>query len=79
MEVLMIDGKFLELLRAAIGAKNIPKKMLARKCKISKPLFSEFLHGDKPMPDEIKARLVAELGLQACLAKLMEPERVCKP
>lgn len=68
----MIDEKFLELLRAAIGAKNVPKKMLARKCKISKPLFSEFLHGDKPMPGEVKARLIEELGLEPCMAKIAD-------
>ena len=39
------------------------KKSLARKCKISRPQFSEMLHGDRIMPESVKKRLISELNL----------------
>ena len=66
----MHDEKFLQVVRAAIGVKNIPKKILAKRCKTSKPRFSEMLHGDREMPKEVQEILIAELGLKKIWAKL---------
>jgi hypothetical protein len=59
----MINAKFLELVRAAIGAEEIPKKVLARRCKVSRPQFSEMIHGDREMPKHVQDRLIKELKL----------------
>jgi hypothetical protein len=64
------DPQLLEIIRAAIGAKNIPKKVLARRCKVSRSYFSLMLHGDKEMPEEVKHRLLKELNLPATLQML---------
>jgi hypothetical protein len=66
----MTDPKFLELIRAAIAAKQIPKKVLARRCKVNRPTFSYFIHGDKEMPQEVKAKLIEELDLQPYVERL---------
>jgi hypothetical protein len=66
----MSDDTFLKLIRASIALKNVQKKKLARRCKISRPYFSLMLHGDKSMPDEIKTRLIAELDLQDHVERL---------
>jgi hypothetical protein len=66
----MTDPKFLEHVRAAIGAKNIPKKVLARRCRVSRPQFSEMIHGDREMPEEVKKRLLKELDLRETLEML---------
>jgi hypothetical protein len=55
---------FLAAIRGAIAIKQIPKKSLARKCKVSRPQFSEMLHGNREMPQEIKYRFIKELGLE---------------
>jgi len=55
--------QFLAIIRAAIAARNIPKKSLARKCRVSKPAFSEMLHGDRKMPAKVRERLIRELGI----------------
>jgi len=61
------DNRFLMAVRAAIAIKNIPKKKLARRCRVSKARFSEFIHGDRPMPHEVRERLIKELGLEKVL------------
>lgn len=66
----MTDPKLLELIRAAIAAKQIPKKVLARRCKVNWPTFSHFIHGDKPMPQTVKERLIAELELEPHVERL---------
>ena len=66
----MTDPKFLELIRAAIAAKQIPKKVLARRCKVNRPTFSYFIHGDKEMPEEVKAKLIKELELEPHVERL---------
>ncbi len=66
----MTDSKFLELIRATIAAKQIPKKVLARRCKVSRPVFSYYIHGDKEMTNEVKTRLIAELDLQNHVERL---------
>jgi plasmid maintenance system antidote protein VapI len=66
----MIDLRFLKVVRAAIAAKEVPKKSLARKCKVSRPQFSEMIHGDRPMPLEVQQRLIKELGIMEIWAKL---------
>lgn len=58
------DKKLVAAIRGAIAIKQIPKKSLARKCKISRPQFSEMLHGDREMPREVRERLLKELGLE---------------
>ncbi len=66
----MTDPRFLALVRAAIAAKQIPKKDLARLCKVNRPTFSYFIHGDKEMPDEVKAKLIEELDLEPHVERL---------
>ena len=58
------DEKFLAAIRGAIAIQQIPKKSLARKCKVSRPQFSEMIHGDREMPPEVRDRLIKELGLE---------------
>jgi hypothetical protein len=58
------EEKLLAAIRGAIAIKQIPKKSLARKCKISRPYFSEMLHGDRKMPQEVRERLIKELGIK---------------
>ena len=65
----MINTKFLELVRAAIGAEEIPKKVLARRCKVSRPQFSEMIHGDREMPKHVMERLIKELDLENAVGK----------
>ena len=60
----MTDPKFLAMIRASIAAKQIPKKSLARKCKVSRPQFSEMIHGDRDMPSGVKGLLLKELGIE---------------
>jgi len=66
----MERDKFLTLVRAVIAAKDIPKKSLARRCKVSRPQFSEIIHGDREMPEEVRQRLVSELGLEQAIQKM---------
>jgi len=58
------DKQLLAAIRGAIAIQQIPKKSLARKCKVSRPQFSEMLHGDREMPQEVRHRLLQELGLK---------------
>jgi plasmid maintenance system antidote protein VapI len=67
------EEQFLAIVRAAIAAKSIPKKTLARKCKVSRPYFSEMIHGDRVMPPEVRDRLIKELGLSQAVTE----ELVC--
>jgi ribosome-binding protein aMBF1 (putative translation factor) len=57
-----VDGRLLALIRAGIAAQSLKKKTLARRCHISPQRFSEILHGDRPMPQEVREKLVKELG-----------------
>jgi hypothetical protein len=67
----MNNKKFLGLVRAAIGAEEIPKKVLARRCKVSRPQFSEMIHGDREMPRHVMERLIRELDLENALGKYL--------
>ena len=64
------NTRFLQIVRGAIGVKGVLKKSLARKCGISKPLFSEMLHGDREMTPEVKERLIKELSLKDAVERL---------
>jgi transcriptional regulator with XRE-family HTH domain len=64
----MNEKRLLTAIRAAIAAKQIPKKKLARRCKISRSYFSMILQGEYPLPLEVKDTLIAELGLQSIVA-----------
>ena len=64
-----MSEKLLSVFRMAIAARNIQKKKLARRCKISRSYFSLMLHGDKPMPEGVKQRLIEELNLAHVLKK----------
>ena len=69
----MTDPRLLQTFLAAIAARGILKKKLARRCGVSKPRFSEMLHGDRDMPEEIQEILIAELGLEKAWEKLSAP------
>ncbi len=66
---MLMSKKLLTVFRMAIVARNIPKKKLARRCKISRSYFSLMIHGDKPMPEKVKERLIAELKLEPVMEK----------
>ena len=51
-------------IRALIAKKDLKKKLLARRCKISRPYLSEFLHGDRDLPEATVDRLLRELGVE---------------
>jgi transcriptional regulator with XRE-family HTH domain len=57
-----VDVK-LATIRALIGAKDIKKKTLARRCKLTKSQFANILHGDSPLPGDVEVRLEKELGV----------------
>lgn len=59
----MINEKMLALIRAAIAAKDYPKKKLARACKVSRPDFAKFIHGDLEMPPEVRDKIFEVLQL----------------
>jgi hypothetical protein len=61
---------FRKVILAQIAAEGFQKKSLARKCKVSRPQFSLMLHGDKPMPSEVRERLITELNLQPIVERL---------
>jgi transcriptional regulator with XRE-family HTH domain len=65
-----MEDKELALFRAAIAGKGLLKKSLARRCGVSRPYFSEYLHGDRPMPDHVRDRLIRELGLEGVFERL---------
>lgn len=65
-----MSEKFLTAVRMAIAGKGILKKTLARRCKVSRPQFSEIIHGDRPMTEAVKERLIKELGLESHLEGL---------
>jgi hypothetical protein len=67
-----VEDKTLAIIRAAIAGKDILKKNLARKCGVSRPYFSEYLHGDRPMPETVRARLIRELELEDAFARIDE-------
>jgi len=70
----MNNEKFLATVNGAIAVKGIKKKVLARRCKVSRPYFSQMIQGDAPMSPAIKGRLVKELGLESIIARLSENE-----
>jgi hypothetical protein len=59
-----MEEKTLAIIRAAIAGKGVLKKHLARKCGVSRPYFSEYLHGDREMPATVRDRLIRELELE---------------
>ena len=63
----MPDSRNLQKIRAQIAINRIPKKSLARKCKVSRPQFSEMIHGDREMPREVKMRLFELLKIKAVI------------
>jgi transcriptional regulator with XRE-family HTH domain len=65
----------LSIFRAAIAGKGILKKTLARRCGVSRPYFSEFIHGDRPMPDAVRDRLIMELNLEGVFERMQQVER----
>ena len=65
-----MDEKCLAVIRATIAGKGLLKKNLARRCGVSRPYFSEYLHGDREMPAHVQDRLIRELGLEAVFKKL---------
>lgn len=69
----MTDPKLLAIVRAFIAAKQIPKKSLARKCRVSRPQFSEMIHGDRDMPPEVQDLLLKELGISSAWQSLSVP------
>lgn len=64
------DQRICDFIRAVIAAKNVPKKVLARKCDVSTSMFSLLLHGDRKMTTAIKAKLIEELELKPYIKRL---------
>ena len=65
-----MNENVLAVIRAAIASKSILKKSLARKCGVSRPYFSEYLHGDRPMPVAVRDRLIKELQLESVFERM---------
>ena len=65
-----VNVTLLELFRAKIAIDNQQKKSLARKLKVTRPQFSEMLHGDRPIPQEVRKRLIMLLDLQTHVSRL---------
>jgi transcriptional regulator with XRE-family HTH domain len=65
-----MEEKSLAVIRAAIAGKGILKKNLARRCGVSRPYFSEYLHGDREMPPHVRDRLIKELQLEGVFERL---------
>jgi len=65
-----IDPKLLSAIRGAIGILDVPKKSLARKCKVSRPDFSRMIRGEKEMPPYVQQKLIKELKIQTVCEKL---------
>lgn len=61
---------FLKLVNAFIGFRGIKKKVLALRCGVSRPHFSQIIQGEKEMSEKIRDRLAAELGIGFTLEKL---------
>ena len=72
----MPDSKFLQCVRGLIAIRQMPKKKLARRCKVSKPYFSEMIHGERSMPEEVQTRLLKELNFEKEWEKLSAPANV---
>jgi len=53
----------LEVIRASIAAKNIPKKVMARKLKISKSFFSQILQGERTLTPQMRDRIFQILAM----------------
>ena len=64
------NEKLCSLIRARIAERNVPKKILARKCDIDNSLFSKMLHGDRDFTPAIMAKLTEELDLGAYIERL---------
>ena len=58
------DPQLLRVIRMAQAARGPLWKVLARRCKVSRSSLSLMLSGDKPMPPEVRERLIKELGLK---------------
>ena len=55
------NEKLLAIIRALIGAREFPKKKLARRCGVPRPDFSRMIHGDMKMPDQVRDKLLSLL------------------
>jgi len=64
------DEKLCSLIRARIAERNVPKKILARKCDIDNSLFSKMLHGDRVFTPAIIVKLTEELELGQHIQRL---------
>jgi hypothetical protein len=64
------NEKLCSLIRARIAERNVPKKLLARKCDLDTSLFSKMLHGDRPFTPAVIAKLTEELKLEPYMERL---------
>jgi len=76
MSALIIDEKFLQLVRAVKGVRNMRNKYLAKKCKVSQPKFSNILNGEFEMPESVKEVLIRELELEKFWKRLSGSEEL---
>lgn len=60
----------LAVYRAKIALSQKPQKLLAHKLRISASLLSQYLNGTLKMPERIRKKLIAKLGLGAVIEKL---------
>ena len=69
----MTHDLFLRTIHMRMGALKLDGfqyKQLARKLRISRPLLSQYLHGDIEMPPEIKVKIIEILNLEPILQRL---------
>ena len=65
-----MDSIFLKAVRGKIGILRIKKKILSRRCGVSRSAFSLMLSGDLAMPEAVQNRLIQELDLNRAWQKL---------
>ena len=59
-----VNRKMMGLFRASIAYHQLQKKQIARELEVSPSRLSEWLSADKPMPLEIRERMIDLLGLR---------------
>jgi transcriptional regulator with XRE-family HTH domain len=62
----MRDEKFLRAVHGAMGIRKLDGvryKDVARRCRISKQLLSQYLNGDLEVPSEIRKKIIEFLGI----------------
>lgn len=66
----MTEERFLRLVNGCIGMKGVLKRRLAEVCGVTPSQMSNYLHGYRPIPPEIREKLLKELNMANTVASL---------